>query len=318
MKDLLRISDLAPDDLVHLLSVADEAKAHPHAWKDMLEGDTVVTAYATPSIGTRLAFGSAIARLGGVEQSVGPVGLQLEPGETIEDRAAVVSRSARALVIRTFGDADLQHLAAASTIPVVNARSHLHHPYRVVADLLTLRQRFGPLAGLRVGYVGDGGNVAHSLLEACALAGIDITVATPPRYEPDRRIIDGAERLALSAGSVVRTTHDPYAAVEGANAVCTDAWVRSDTPKAERAKRVRALGPYRVDAALMAMAAPDACFLHGLPAHRGEEVAADVLDGPRSLAYAQAENRMFTAVAVLRCLLFGSLAGTTTRQLVRG
>lgn len=309
MKDLLRIADLAPEDLTHLLDVAEESRHRPHAWRDVLAGDTVVTYFAKPSTRTRLSLGAAITRLGGTPLVVSANELQLGRGETIEDTARVVSRYARAFVIRTFSDDDVQRFASAATIPVVNALTDGHHPLQALADLQTLRQRFGTLAGLKLAYVGDGNNVCHSLLEACALAGIDITVATPPRYEPDRAVVETAERLANVSGAYVRTTHDPYAAAIDAHAVYTDVWLSMGTSEDERAARAAALLPYRVDAGLMALARDDAIFLHCLPAHRGDEVSAAVIDGARSAVFDQAENRMHTAVAVLRSLVFGTLAG---------
>ena len=311
MKDLLRIADLGPEDLARVLDDAASARARPHAWRDLLAGETVVTYFAKPSTRTRLSLGTAITRLGGVPEVVGPTELQLGRGETIEDTAAVISRYAKAFVIRTFADDDVRRFAAAASIPVVNALTDLHHPLQALADLLTLRDRFGALEGLKLAYVGDGNNVAHSLLEACALAGVDISVATPPGYEPDRGVVDIAESLAGRSGAFVQTTHDPYLAVSGAHAVYTDVWVSMGTPEDERVARSAALASYRVDEGLLAMARPDAIFLHCLPAHRGDEVSAAVIDGGRSVVFDQAENRMHTAIAVLRALVLGTLSGAT-------
>ena len=184
MKDLLRIADLSGDDLEHLLDLSERIHADPHSDHGLLDGETVITYFAKPSTRTRLSFGSAINHLGGAPAVVGPNELQLGRGETIEDTAQVVSRYAAAFVIRTFADDDVQRFAAAATIPVINALTDLHHPMQALADLLTLRQRFGHLKGLRVAYLGDGNNVAHSLMEACAIAGIDIIVATIPSSRP--------------------------------------------------------------------------------------------------------------------------------------
>ena len=192
MKDLLRISDLSSADLMHLLLLSEQVRQDPHARPDLLGGDTVITYFAKPSTRTRLSFGSAISHLGGVPEIVGPTELQLGRGETIEDTARVVSRYARAFVIRTFADDDVRRFAAAATIPVINALTDLHHPCQALADLLTLRQHFGAAPRPKLAYLGDGNNVAHSLMEACALAGIDIAVATPVGYEPDAGIADAA------------------------------------------------------------------------------------------------------------------------------
>ena len=310
MKDLLRIADLTPGDLEHLLDLSEQVHHDPRLHTGLFEGDTVITYFAKPSTRTRLSFGSAITHLGGTPEIVGPNELQLGRGETIEDTARVVSRYARAFVIRTFSDDDVRRFAAAATIPVINALTDRHHPCQALADLLTLRQHFGSLEGLRLAYLGDGNNVAHSLLEACASTGIDIVVATPPGYEPDRDIVAAAQRLAAASGALVLTTHDPLAAVADANAVYTDVWVSMGDSDEERATRADALRSYQVNAAVMNEASPDAVFMHCLPAHRGEEVSADVIDGPRSVVLDEAENRMHTAQALLIALSLGQLTGT--------
>jgi len=311
MKDLLRTADLSAGDLEQLLRLARTFKrgAYPRP-AGGLSGKTVVCYFAKPSTRTRISFETAITRLGGTAIAVGPNELQLGRGETIEDTARVLSRYAAAIVIRTYADDDVARLAAAATVPVINALTDGHHPCQSLADLFTLQERFGTLAGLKVAYVGDGNNVAHSLMEACALAGADIAVATPPGYEPDAAVVRSAEELSASSDSLVTVTHDPLKAVAGAHAVYTDVWVSMGDPDAERAARVAALSPYRVDEALMAEAEPHAVFLHCLPAHRGEEVTAAVIDGPASLVFDQAENRLHTAHALLYALVDRRLEGS--------
>jgi ornithine carbamoyltransferase len=309
MKDLLRIADLSPADLARLLQAGDTVRGNPCWNRSLLEGDTVVLYFAKPSTRTRLSFASAVTRLGGTPQVVGPAELQLGRGETIEDTARVVSRYARAFVIRTFADDDVARCARAATIPVVNALTDRHHPCQALADLVTLRRHFRRLEGLRLAYVGDGNNVAHSLLEACALSGVDIRVASPPGYEPDPAVVADAERLAHASGSDVAVVHDPHVAARGVHAVYTDVWVSMGDGEDERAARTAALTPYRVDRALMGLADRDAVFMHCLPAHRGDEVAAEVIDGPRSVVFDQAENRMHTAQALLEALVLGQLDG---------
>jgi ornithine carbamoyltransferase len=303
MKDLLRIADLEARDLTRLLGIAADAKRLPRGVIKLLSGDTVVCYFSKPSTRTRLSFAAAIARLGGVAEFVGPAELQLGRGETIEDTGKVISRYAAAFVIRTYDDADVRRFADAATIPVVNALTDAHHPCQALADLLTLQERFGRLPGLKVAYLGDGNNVAHSLLEACALAGVDIAVATPPGYQPVDDVVDVAERLAATSGALVTVTMDPLKAAAEADAVYTDVWVSMGTPEAERSARMASFAPYRVDEAVMAVAKPSAVFMHCLPAHRGDEVAASVIDGPQSVVFDQAENRLHTAVAVLADLL---------------
>lgn len=309
MKDLIRIADLTPADLQRLLDLSAEVVEDPHGRPDLLGGDAVVCYFAKPSTRTRLSFGSAIAHLGGVPEMVSGTELQLGRGETIEDTAGVISRYARAFVIRTFADEDVRRFAGAATIPVINALTDGHHPCQALADLLTLHQHFGTLAGLRLAYLGDGNNVAHSLMEACALAGVDITVATPAGYEPDPEVVATARRLGEAHGTTVTLTADPLAAVADVDAVYTDVWVSMGDAEDERATRSEALGPYQVDARVMAAAHPDAVFLHCLPAHRGQEVAAEVIDGPQSVVLDEAENRMHTAQALLIALLDGRLEG---------
>jgi ornithine carbamoyltransferase len=310
MKDLLRIADLTLHDLELLLDTAELTRVDPFANRQLLAGDTVVTYFAKPSTRTRLSFGSAIARLGGTPEVVGPAELQLGRGETIEDTAAVISRYARAFVIRTFADDDVRRFAGAATIPVVNALTDGHHPCQALADLLTIRRHFGQLDGLRIAYLGDGNNVAHSLMEGAALAGADIVVATPAGYEPSPEVLATARRLAERSGSEVGTTHDAMQAAAGADVVYTDVWLSMGDSDETRAERVRALSPFRVDARVMAEASRGAVFMHCLPAHRGEEVAAEVIDGHQSVVFDQAENRMHTAQALLVALCAGTLRGS--------
>ncbi|CAN5434888.1 ornithine carbamoyltransferase [soil metagenome] len=309
MKDLLRISDLSPRDLTVLLDLSEAIHRDPHHHANVLAGDTVVTYFAKPSTRTRLSFGSAIAHLGATPEIVGPTELQLGRGETIEDTARVISRYARAFVIRTFSDDDVRRFAAAATIPVINALTDVHHPCQALADLLTLRQHFGRLAGLKLAYLGDGNNVTHSLMEACALAGIDIAVATPVGYEPDPQITEDARQLARQHGSELLLTHDPLLAATGADAVYTDVWLSMGDDEGSRAVRAHDLAPFRVSAAIMAAAGPGAVFMHCLPAHRGDEVTAEVIDGLQSVVLDEAENRMHTAQAVLMALTMGLLVG---------
>lgn len=316
MKDLLRISDLSRTDLDKILRLSSIVSEDPHWYSTLLDGETVITYFAKPSTRTRLSFGSAISHLGGVPEVVGPNELQLGRGETIEDTARVVSRYARAFVIRTYSDEDVRRFAAAATIPVINALTDGHHPCQALADLLTLKQHFGSLEGLRLAYLGDGNNVAHSLIEACALAGIDINVATPPGYECDPDVVAGAEGIARGSGSIVFTTHDPLLAVAGVDAVYTDVWLSMGDSDDERAARAAALRPYQVNEAIMAEASPRAVFMHCLPAHRGDEVTAGVIDGPRSVVLSEAENRMHTAQALLILLTEGILTGSQALEAV--
>jgi ornithine carbamoyltransferase len=309
VKDLLRIADLSRAGLDHLLDLADRIHDNPRRHAGLLEGETVIACLATPSTRARLSFGSATTHLGGTSQVVDADDLQHSRGETMEDTARTMSRYAKALVVRTCSHDGVRRFAEAATVPVVNAGTDLHHPCQALADLLTLRHRFGGLEGVRLAYLGAGNDIAHSLIEACALAGVDLVVATPPGYEPDPRIVAAAQRQAAQSGSVLRATHDPLAAAAGANAIYTSGWRSWDDSGDARTERAAALQPYRVDIGLMAEADPRAIFLHPLPAQRGEEVAAAVIDGSRSAVLDQAENRMHTAQALLVALLLGDLQG---------
>jgi len=284
----LRASDLTADGLLALLSLAGRMKARPHGFVEALRGDTVVCYFEKPSTRTRVSFAAAAERLGMLPLLLRPDELQLGRGETLADTARTLSGYAAAIVVRTYAQATVDGLAAAASVPVVNALTDEHHPCQALADLLTLHERFGRLDGLRVAFVGDFNNVATSLAESGALAGLEVVVACPP----------GLERAV--AGALV--VHDPAEAVAGAHAVYTDVWV-SMGDEAEREARVAALTPYRVDEALLARARPDAVFMHCLPAHREEEVTAAVIDGPRSIVWQQAENRLPTEEALLLALV---------------
>jgi len=294
----LRIADLSPGRLEALLALSAEMKADPRGWLDALPGESVACYFSKPSTRTRVSVEAAIHRLGALPIMLRPDELQLGRGEPIADTARVMSSYCAAIVIRTFAQRDVQEMAEAASVPVINALTDDHHPCQALADLLTLRERFGRLEGLRVAYVGDGNNVAHSLIEAAALVGFELSLACPPGYLPDAAI-------ARAAGPAVHLFEDPRDAVAGVHAVYTDVWV-SMGDEAERARRLQDLAAFRVDAALMALASHDAIFLHCLPAHRGQEVAAEVIDGARSAVWQQAANRLPTEQAVLYTLATGT------------
>ena len=293
-RDLLRIADLGPAELRTLLDLAAAMKADHRGWLGAMPGASVACYFAKPSTRTRVSFEAAVHRLGALPIMLRPDELQLGRGEPIADTARVLSSYCAAIVIRTFAQSDVEEMAAAASVPVVNALTDDHHPCQALADLLTLRERFGRLEGLRVAYVGDGNNVAHSLMEAAEPAGFELSLACPPGYLPDAAI-------TRAAGPAVHVFEDPRDAVAGAHAVYTDVWV-SMGDEQERRDRLAALAGYRVTGELMTRASHDAIFLHCLPAHRGEEVAAEVIDGPRSAVWQQAANRLPTEQAVLQML----------------
>jgi len=306
MRDFLRIAELDRVRLEGLLDLAAGMKAQPLALTDAHRGKSIACFFNKPSTRTRVSFEGAAYRLGMLPIMLRHDELQLGRGEPIADTARVLSSYTAAIVIRTFAQADLEEMAAAASVPVINALTDEHHPCQALADLLTLRERFGELEGLRIAYVGDGNNVAHSLLEAGAMAGVSVAIATPPGYRPDEEIVADAAERAVVQGATVLVTDDPEEAVRGAHAVHTDVWV-SMGEDGERERRLRDLRPYQVDEALMGHARDDAVFMHCLPAHRGEEVAAAVIDGPRSVVFEQAANRLPTEQAVLATLIGGRL-----------
>jgi ornithine carbamoyltransferase len=300
--DFLRIADLSPDELESLLNIAAAMKEKPFARVDAHRGKTVACFFNKPSTRTRVSFEAAAHRLGMLPIMLRPAELQLGRGEPIADTARVLSSYAAAIVVRTFAQADLEEMADAADSPVINALTDQHHPCQALADLLTLRERFYRLEGLRLAYVGDGNNVAHSLLEAGALAGMHVSVACPRGYHPDAEIVAGAAEVALPRGGSVLVTEHPLEAVTAADAVYTDVWVSMGEDE-EREDRLERLRPFQVTESLMSTAAKDAVFMHCLPAHRGEEVSAEVIDGPRSVVFQQAANRLPTEQAVLAKLV---------------
>ncbi len=301
-RHLLTIADLDAPTLRALLADAHAAKANPSALHGQLVGRTVLMHFTKASTRTRISVETAVVRLGGHPIFTRGDELQLGRGEPIADTAKVVSRMCDAIVIRTHSHGDVEELAANATIPVINALTDNHHPLQALADLMTLEEHFGVLAGLTVTWIGDGNNVFHSLAQACALAGIHVRIAAPAGYQPDASIIAAATATATAHGGSVTVLHDPAEAVRGANVVVTDVVV-SMGEEAQYEQKLAAFAGYQVTAELISLAADDAVFLHCLPAHRGEEVAAEVIDGPRSLVWDEAENRLHTTVAVLRYLL---------------
>ena len=302
--DLLRIADLTASQLYAMLDLADDMKDGPTWWTAPQNGTALACLFDRPSTRTRVSLEVAAHRLGMTPIMLRPDELQLGRGEPLADTARVLSSYAAAIVVRTFAQATVEELAEAESVPVVNALTDEHHPCQALADLLTLRRHYGYLDGLRIAYVGDGNNVAHSLMEAGALAGMHVAVSTPLGYEPDHDVTRRALTLAAEHGGSIQLGHDPHSAVAGADAVYTDAWVFVEED-AERERRLRDFKAYQVDDVLMRAAAPGAVFMHCLPAHRGLEVAASVIDGPSSVVWEQAANRLPTEQAALHMLIDG-------------
>lgn len=296
-RHVLRVSDLDARQFDALLDLSAAMKRHPLAWRRALEGGAVACWFAKPSTRTRVSFEAAINRLGGLPIMLRPDELQLGRGEPTADTARWLSSYCEAIVVRTFAQHDVRELADHASVPVINALTDDHHPCQALADCLTLRERFGPLKGLPVAYVGDGNNVAHSLIEAAALTGIELRVATPAGCRPDPAI-------CARAGQALGLFDRAVDAVQGAAAVYTDVWASTGAADGAAARR-QALEDFRVTPALMAAARADAIFLHRLPAQRGEEVDAAVIDGPQSAVFDQAANRLPTEQALLYALVTG-------------
>ncbi len=300
-----RVLDLDSAELEQLLELASSLKEEPARYEASLHGRTIACIFEKPSTRTRVSFAAAAAELGATSVTLSPQELQIGRGESIADTARSLSGYCAAIVARTASQETIRELAAWATVPVVNALSDSHHPCQALADLLTIAELRGGLRGKRLAFVGDGrDNVAHSLLEAGALAGLDVTIACPPRYEPDPAILDAALIAAGGTGATLRVVHSPHAAVDGADVVYTDVWASMGEEK-ERETRQRFLQPYEVTEELLSYARPDAIFLHCLPAKRGQEVEAAVIDGSRSAVWAQSANRLPTEAALLLALTHG-------------
>ncbi len=309
-RDFLRVDDLSAPELLGVLGDAAELKAARRAATGRgraemaggLDGRSVAIVFEKPSLRTRVSFEVAIHELGGHPLKIDRDEIGLGKRETVADIARVLSGYVHGIVLRTFGQDRLDDLAAAADVPVVNALSDHEHPCQALADLQTVAEHKGEVAGVTLAYVGDGNNVAHSLLLAGAMAGMHVRVGHPDGYAPDAGVLARAEAHASEHGGSVAAVTDPVEAVRGADVVYTDVWA-SMGQEDEAAERARLFAPFQVSSSLMDHAAGDAIFLHCLPAHRGEEVEAAVIDGPRSHVFDQAENRLHAQKALLRFLL---------------
>jgi ornithine carbamoyltransferase len=303
----LRVADLDPKQLHRMLDLAAAMKQQPKRWRGALAGESFASIFERPSTRARVSLAAAAFRLGMLPISLRPDELQDGRGDPVVDTARVLSGYVAAIAVRTHSHGLLERIAAAATVPVINALSDEHHPCQALADLLTLREHFGGLSGLKLAYIGDGNNVAHSLLEAAALAGMAISVASSPGHEPDAEVVACARAIAEATGAEIETTSDPEVAVAGAHAVYTDAWVSLGAEGEREQQWRRELVRYRVDGRLMARARPDAVFLHCLPARGGEEATDDTILGPASLGSAQAGNCLPVEQALLYTLLAGEM-----------
>lgn len=306
--DLLSIAALGATELGQLLDLAARAKSKPESLRAALAGGKVGLIFDKPSTRTRVSLEAAIWALGMLPVALRPDELQLGRGETVSDTARTLSRYLDAITIRTFAHARVEELAAAASIPIINALSDSHHPLQALADLLALREEFGGLADLRVAYLGDGANnVARSLAEGAVLAGFELVIGGPPTHWPDLEALGDLAARTANPGRIW-CTQDPSEAVAGVDAVYTDVWT-SMGQEAEGEARASIFAPYQVTQSLMDLANSRAIFLHCLPAHRGYEVTDAVIDGPASRVFDQAENRLHTSVATLFALISGAPIG---------
>ena len=311
MKDLLRTADLSRADVDLLLDTAADFAKNPLRSKDALAHKSVAIYMTKPSTRTRLSSETAVAHLGGTPIFIRGDELQLGRGETIADTAKIISGYCDALIIRTFAQSDVEELGASATIPVINALTDDDHPTQLLADWLTIRETFGSdVKGRKFVYLGDGNNMAHAWLTMGAIMGAHVVAATPSgKWAPNPEVVAKAQAIAKKSGATVEVTNDPEAAAKGASALYTDVWMSMGDPEAERAEKIKALAPFAVTDSLMSLTAGDSIFMHCLPAHRGEEVTASVIDGPKSVIWREAYHRRTTIQALLYHLTRGELAG---------
>lgn len=302
-KHFLRDDDITQAEQNEILDLAAALKAQPYSEKPLAGPQTVAVIFDKTSTRTRVSFAVGIADLGGVPLVIDSGVSQLGAKESISDTARVLERMVSAIVWRTFSQKNLEEMAVGTSVPVINALSDEFHPCQLLADLLTIREHKGNLAGLTVAFVGDGSsNMAHSYLLACALAGMHVRIASPAGYQPDSAILQDADDISVETGGSVAVTEDAALAATGADVVVTDTWV-SMGQEDQKAQRLSDFGAYQVDSALMAKADASAIFLHCLPAYREYEVTADVIDGKQSVIWDEAENRLHAQKALLAWLL---------------
>lgn len=299
---LLTLEELTPSALDDLLGLAAEVKRQPEAFQSALAGKKVALLFEKASTRTRMSFEVGVVELGGYPLFLSSSDLQIGRGEPLTDTIQVMSRYVDALMIRTYAHETVETLAAAGSIPIINGLTDSHHPCQVLADLLTVEEVFGSRAGKTLTYIGDGNNMAHSLMIGGALSGMHIRIASPEAYTVEADIFERANELAATTGGSVTLWQDPVAASSGADVIYTDVFA-SMGQEEEAAERLQQFVSFQVNAALMAEAQPEAVFLHCLPAHRGEEVTADVIDGPQSVVFDQAENRLHAQKALMITLL---------------
>jgi ornithine carbamoyltransferase len=301
-KDFLSVHDISRYEFYELLDLARKIKEDPDDWRKSLKGQVLAMVFEKPSLRTRMTFEVGMHELGGKGIYLSPSEVQIGKRETAEDVGHNLERWVDGIMIRTFAHENVLRLARAASVPVINGLDDMDHPCQAMSDFLTLREHKGDLSGTKLAWVGDGNNVCHALMYAAAKAGCAMSVATPKGYEPNAEAVHLALEDGKGSGFELEVGTDPLAAVRGADAIYTDVWT-SMGQEAEKEERLRIFSPFQVNDALMAAAKPEAIFMHCLPAHRGEEVSASVLEGPRSVVFDQAENRLHAQKAILVTLM---------------
>ncbi len=303
-RNLATLHDLSLEEMQEIFAVAQEIKAKCKAGETthLLKGKTLAMIFQKPSTRTRVSFEVGMAQLGGHALYLGPNDMQLNRGETIADTAKVLSRYVDGIMARVFAHDDILGLCENASVPVINGLSDLTHPCQVLADLLTIIEHRGELKGLKLAYIGDGNNMAHSLMLGCVKMGMDFTMAAPDEFQPDARIVKWTQEDAAATGAKALISTNPVEAVKDADIVYTDVWA-SMGQEAEHAARLKKFAGYEVNAKLVAHARKDYLFMHCLPAHRGEEVSAEVIDGPNSVVFDEAENRLHAQKAVMALMM---------------
>jgi ornithine carbamoyltransferase len=311
MKDLLRTEHLSREDVELLLATAADFAAQPLRANTALSNKTVAIYMTKPSTRTRLASETAVAHLGGTPIFLRGDELQLGRGETIADTARIISGFCDAMIIRTFAQSDVDELGANSTIPIINGLTDDDHPTQLLADWVTIRENFGSdISGRKFVYLGDGNNMTHAWLIMGAIMGAHVVAATPNgKFAPDAAVVAKAKEIAAKTGATIEVTNDPEAAAKDASVLYTDVWMSMGDPESERTEKFAALSPFAIDERLMSLTASDSIFMHCLPAHRGEEVAASVIDGPKSVIWREAYHRRTTIQALLYHLTRGDIKG---------
>jgi ornithine carbamoyltransferase len=311
MKDLLRTADLSRADVELLLNTAADFAANPLRSNTALANKSVAIYMTKPSTRTRLASETAVAHLGGTPIFIRGDELQLGRGETIADTARIISGYCDALIIRTFAQSDVDELGANASVPVINGLTDDDHPTQLLADWVTIRENFGAdISGRKFVYLGDGNNMAHAWLTMGAIMGAHVVAATPNgAWAPDANVVAQAKTIAATTGATIEVTNDPEAAAKDASVLYTDVWMSMGDPEAQRIEKTKALSPFAVSQNLMDLTAKDSIFMHCLPAHRDEEVATSVIDGPKSVIWREAYHRRTTIQALLYHLTRGELQG---------